>query len=248
MAECYKCGISGSSVRLFDAIGDEEIVKICANCLKEEDLPLIKKPTTFQLKEAETPSTVYERLSRAAGVDPKEHQAKFSINKRREEERLKKQEASLRELVEKNYESKVKQQEEMPRPDLIDNFHWVIMRARRMKKLTQDQLAKEIGEAESAIKMAEKGVLPEDDHKMVRKLEVFLGIKIRKGKDNDLPKTVDFKDPVSRGLTIADLKEIKAEHDTKEMTQEIEEDIILNEDFKMRLNEALDEGSSEFVK
>ena len=70
--------------------------------------------------------------------------------------------------------------EKKPRPDLVDNFHWLIMIERRKRKLTQEQLAKEIGESETVIKMAEQGFLPEDDYKIITKLESFLGVKIRK--------------------------------------------------------------------
>ena len=51
--------------------------------------------------------------------------------------------------MDKNYKEKVGEDlSKKPRADLVDNFHWIIMRARRMKKLTQAQFAKEIGESE----------------------------------------------------------------------------------------------------
>jgi len=62
---------------------------------------------------------------------------------------------------------------------MIDNFHWIIMRARRSKKLNQKQFAEAIEESEEAIKMAEKGVLPKNDFVLVNKIEDYLGIRIR---------------------------------------------------------------------
>ena len=76
MAECYKCG--AENVRLSDVISKEGVVKICDFCLKEDDFPLLRRPTSFQLKEAEVPNTVYERLSGIAGINAVEHKKKFS--------------------------------------------------------------------------------------------------------------------------------------------------------------------------
>ncbi|MBP6857145.1 helix-turn-helix domain-containing protein [Candidatus Pacearchaeota archaeon] len=53
------------------------------------------------------------------------------------------------------------------------------MRARRAKKLTQKQLAENLGEPESLIISAESGVILNNTDSLVRKLENYLGIKIR---------------------------------------------------------------------
>jgi len=173
--ECSICGVSKDRQRLFDAISPKGITRVCENCAYKANLTIIKKPTTFQLKEAEKRKTVYERLSSAAGVDPEK--ADFSnpikgIIKKPEE-------ITLKDLVDKNF-NKGLAKESKPRPDLFENFHWIVMRARRSKKLTQEQLAKELQESEAAIKMVEKGVLPENDNLLISKLESFLGIKISK--------------------------------------------------------------------
>jgi ribosome-binding protein aMBF1 (putative translation factor) len=251
--ECFRCGAFGEDVILSDAISKEGIVKICDNCLKEDGLPLLKKPTTYQLKEAEQPSSVYERLSSIAGLNAKEHKKNIfgAVDKKKQE--LKEQEVTLKELVDKNYQKKLEKEqgvEPQPKPGLIDNFHWIIMRVRRMRKLSQVQLAEKIGEAEAAIQMAEKGVLPEDYYVLVRKLENFLGIKISKaqprqeGAELDIrekppqlekPEQIKFNGETTKTLTISDLKELKAEQDTKAMSNEIEEDIMINEEFKAKL-------------
>ncbi len=57
---------------------------------------------------------------------------------------------------------------------MVDNFHWIIMRARRARKLTQKQFAEAIEESEEAIKMAEKGVLAKNDLVLVNKIENHL--------------------------------------------------------------------------
>lgn len=235
MNECIICEISGTKTRLFDAITNEGITLICEKCSFDEGIPIIKKPTTYQLKESESKTTqklsisptnsfkksptfsneketTTQRLTRISGINP--------IKKQEKTEQEKKQETTLKDILEKNISKKPIQLK--PRKNLIDNFHWIIMRARRKKYLTQEQLAKEIAESETAIKMAEKGILPEDDHKLLNKLENYLKIKLNKNKTSELTKpnqisdsiqsparAIDF-DPVTvKNITISDLKEIK---------------------------------------
>jgi len=234
MAECYKCGADESERRLFDAIAEKKVVKICEDCLREEDLPVIRRPTTFQLKEAEHPSGVYERLARMQGLNAQEHRSKFNFPER-VKEAPRHSDMSMRELVDKKFKKKT-EIIRTPRPDLVDNFHWVLLRARRMKKLTQSQLAKEIGESEAAIQMAEKGVLPEDDFRLINKLETFLRVKLIKGEvKRKLPENVDFSKFDSKNLTIEDLRLMKASKNTEDIIGELEEDKELNEAGKEKL-------------
>lgn len=238
MAECFKCGLSSERTRLFDAISDEGVVKMCEACSKEENLPIVKKPTTFQLKEAERKGTVYERLAGISGIK----YTKAEIPEKKQE--LKKQEITLKDIVDKNYMEKIKKADKIKKSHInfIDNFHWVIMRARRLKKLTQKQLAKEIQESEAAIKMAEQGILPEDDYKLINKLEAYLGIKLKEDKTGDYKdeneekislENLDMK--IAKELTISDLKEIKDKKEESEISENeadflIDEENLSNED------------------
>jgi len=224
--ECFNCGISESKARLFDAVSSRGIVKICDVCSKNERMPIVRRPTTFQLKESEKTLSIYDRLSKLSGIEGESRRkdGKAEIN--------------LRKIVDRNFESKVSS-EKRPRPDLVDNFHWIIMRVRRLKKLTQKKLAQEISESEVAIKMAERGVLPEYDYRLVNKLESFLGIKIIKTKIKKLPekqpvRIIKFDPSAVQNLTIADLKKMKEEkeaaifkineEDIKESETETEKD------------------------
>jgi len=56
--ECFRCERTGDSVRLFDAISDNKPVVICGMCAQIENIPIIKRPSTEQLKSAERPYTV----------------------------------------------------------------------------------------------------------------------------------------------------------------------------------------------
>ena len=98
-----------------------------------------------------------------------------------------------------------------PRPYLVNNFHWVIMRARRAKHISREQFARDLGESETLVKMIEQGVLPEDDNRIINKIEGYLGINLRKPEfENKTKKRELGFDSVSVGnLTISDLKEMK---------------------------------------
>lgn len=237
MVECYRCGKSGNEAVLFDAVSKEGVVSICEDCSKQDNIPVIRRPTSLQLKESEHPFTVYERLSSMAGLNAKEHKKNVFGPK---DKSLTQKEPTLRDLVDRNYQKKneIQQLKPQPQPELIDNFHWVVMRTRRLKKLTQGQVAKEIGEPESSVKMIESGILPENSHTLISKLESFLWIKIRKKKDGEeKPKEIKIDRDTVNALTIADLREIKAEHNTNAIKDELEEEISLNEEFKKKLEE-----------
>lgn len=214
--ECSKCGVAASKVKLLEAISPKGIIKICEACFKEEDLPLLMKPTTFQLKEAEKEQGFYRKSVREFSNLPKKDEEKEKV------------ETTLKDIVDKQYELEHKR-EAKPRPDLVDNFHWIIMRARRLKKITQKDLAKEISESEAAIKMAEQGILPEDDYRLVNKLEGFLGIKIIKDEMGMVPKeeparVIKFDPEVTKELTIADLKRMReGTEEESEILEEVEE-------------------------
>jgi len=215
--ECFKCGVSENNIRLFDVISDEGIVKICNSCFIEGDFPVIKKPIEVQVSESRN--------------DKPKHSPFHIADK---SELLKKQEITLRDVVEKNFEKKLPEKTEK-KEDLIDNFHWIIMRARRAKHISQKQLAEELKEPETAIKMAERGILPKDYFTLVSKLENSLGIRILKQEKPKIapPKRMFGLDAqTTKSLTISDLQEMKKKHEggvideDNEVPRPIEEDVM----------------------
>ncbi len=212
--ECFKCGVSGERIRLFDAISREGIVKVCKECASEEDMPIIKKPVGF-LPGEEEKETIRRVLSRISGVK--------SIEKPKEvHQALKEQEIKLKEIADANFQKSI-QEKPVSTKGLVDNFHWVIMRIRRSKKITQEELAEAITEPEAAIKMAEQGII--SSLKLIEKLENYLNIKLRKDEEDiiihDVKKSIpiesqeksktelSFDPTITKSLTIADLKGIK---------------------------------------
>ena len=214
--ECFKCGVSGSRARLFDVVSDKGIVKICEKCFSEEDMPIVRKPSSFQLDESENKSkpskqTVYERLSHMSGIK------KADNVHERNRELLDNQETTLKDIIDKNLERS--SWKIVPKDDLVDNFHWIIMRARRLKHLTQSQFAEAIAEPEAAIKMLEEGVLIEGSYKIINKIENYLGIKLVKKEAvrnvREFDKKIDFDPVTAKTLTISDLKEMKQKKEEK---------------------------------
>jgi ribosome-binding protein aMBF1 (putative translation factor) len=194
MSECFKCGLSGAEGYLYDAIASEGVVKICRDCSFDEGIPIVKKPVSsdqekaerqlsesnpveFREKVVEKPirkSAVYERLMKMSGLakEPVVEETKPSLE-------LVEEEQSLRSLVEEN----VKEAGEVNLGDVekfVENFHWKVMRGRRAKKLTSEQLAKDIAEPEEVIKMLEAGKVPSNYDNLVKKIEAYLGVEILK--------------------------------------------------------------------
>ncbi len=222
--ECSICGISDKMRNVSQALAPKGIVFVCDKCAADEGFPRLKKIKLVEPGK-EKQETMYERMARLAGVVPREPQ------ERTRHTMADLQEKSLRKVVDRNYEAKIKSQALIlkPRPDLVDNFHWIIMRVRRVKGLTQKQLAERILEPESAIKMAEQGVVPEG-YSLIEKLGRFLKVRLIKEriysqaqKETQKPKTFFFDKNVLENLTIADLQRLKKEQETAKAEAENEE-------------------------
>lgn len=214
MEKCFNCGISEIKAILFDVVLPEGIMKICGKCSAEKNMPLIKGGFSPQ---NEKKQTVYERLSKISGID---------LSKQKDDEE-KKHKTFLRNVVDSNFEKNFRN-DLNAKENLIDNFHWAVMRARRSKKLTQEQFAEAIQEPTKAIILIEKGFVPEEKA-ILNKIENYLGIRIKKnnwkteqGKDflsdsseivqnsEDKKKQLtDFNFKDVKNLTIADLQEMK---------------------------------------
>ncbi|MAG79256.1 hypothetical protein CMI40_02670 [Candidatus Pacearchaeota archaeon] len=225
MEVCYKCGISEEKAGLFDVILIEGVSKICRNCSSKEDIPIIKKPNVFKIKESQKKQTVYDRISKISGVSRKQDIPK------QEKELLEKQETTLKDIIDRNFRANFKH-EKKSKDDLIKNFHWIIMRARRARKLTQEQLAKAIGEPDLAIKMAEKGIISEDNYKIIKKIENYLRIRLLKKEVieelNKQSKEIVFDEDTKKTLTIEDLQRMKEEREAK-ILGDLKEDLPKDE-------------------
>lgn len=189
--ECFICGVEGGRATLFSAIIQEGVVPVCEECSIKEKILVIKR--VGQMRESERNQTVYERLSRIAGLDPIGHKEKII-----KEEKVGLKKAELRRPVEKKNQlsfPNLKQIKPQFEEGLIRNYHWTIFNSRRAMKLTQKQLADEIGEPEASIKLVERGILPDNYISFIKKIQTCLGIELFNKplkKDNlikEIPKT-----------------------------------------------------------
>ncbi len=219
MEYCYKCQISDAQALLFDVILFEKIDKICKLCSNEDDFPLITK--TNITEDNEPKLTVHERLSRLSNVP---------IRKPSENKDLKREEKKLSEIVNRNFRRSVG--DTSIREDLIDNFHWFIMRARRSKHMSQKELAEEIKESEVLVRMAERGIV--SDLVVVKKIEVALSIRLRRIVEYENPEELDHSEfeikedsdkfdlDKFRGLRVTDLKEMKQDRELEVLEEPTE--------------------------
>lgn len=227
MHECFRCGISEKEANLNKVISNVDgVTYICDSCLEfSEDMPIVKpkdpsKPIPGQ--------TVYERLARASRLNPIEHK-RNSYNPERQK-LIEKEDGQLKQVINKSIHEQKKRVS--PRVDLIDNFRWIIVRQRRSRKISQEQLAETIMEPISSIKLAEEGIIAEWDDKLVDKLERFFRTRLRRNSSErhsmseakeamlkEISKgNLSFTPEVARNFTIEDLRKLK-EHGV-EMSEE----------------------------
>jgi len=233
MEECAVCETPRTKVKLIDAISDKGIVRVCESCALANGWMILRRLIPV---EADNQTSFQDRVKNFERVFPKKGSVAEDI--------------SLRDIVEKNFVKKLPK-DKKKRDDLIDNFHWVLMRARRAKKVSVEQMASEIGEASVAIKMAESGVVPDEGYNLVNKLENYLGVVILKDRSKSLDNTiknvvrkgeigdvvidgnsrreVEFDKFSNRIITIEDLRKMKEKKEgfveKKDELKELEKDI-----------------------
>src|SRR3989338_9153706 len=177
--ECFICGVKGEKAVLFSAIVKEGVLAVCEDCSVKEKILIIKR--VGQLRESERNQTIYERLSQMAGLDPVGHKEKIMreerIELKRKEIRKPAGPTGVSSGVKKDLSfPNLKQANPQFEEGLIRNYHWTIFNARRAMKLTQKQLAEEIGEPEESVKLVERGILPDNYLPFIRKLQTCLRV------------------------------------------------------------------------
>ena len=221
LMECSNCGAENKL--LFKTISKNGIIKVCNQCLGKLKSPIINDSSRVDFEKPEVKLTVGERLARLAGV--KLEKRRIEPIKPEQNNKLKREEDKLKEMINKNY---VKKFEERPDDNmtLIENFHWVIMRARRSKKITQEQLAESISEPVAAIAMAESGKIATGNQKLITKIENALGIRLVKSDEIqrtnneikrpvEVPRELSFDSSSAKTLTISNLQEIKKQKEAR---------------------------------
>lgn len=223
--KCYICGTESGEAVLFDAVVEDGIVKICEKCSSRENIPLIKSGQSVDI-DADKGKSNYERLSKMAGLDPNDHKSKFGPEKGQDSKEKEKHSKEVKKsLEEKNDLSfpDLNQLQPEQKDDLIRNFHWSVLRARRAQGHTYKSLGENISEDEQSIRMAERGVLPENYHAFIRKLQLALGITLFKKPDK--VKAPASEQTPAQSTTISDLQERhKQMNQSGENNEQFEED------------------------
>lgn len=157
-SRCVMCNAYGD---LVDAVGQEELIKVCNECARKNNLPVIHRATDEEMSKVHN----YYRQNFNKNADLAVTKA-LTAKKSPEDREL---ENVLRKNIQRG-----------DYPELIDNFHWHIQHARRLKKLSQKQLAEAIAEKEIMIDLAEQGKLTDNREAFVTKLEQYLRVQLRK--------------------------------------------------------------------
>ena len=203
--ECEVCGLTSSETELIDAVLGREVGKICKVCAATTDSITIEKPTHEQLKEAERPFTVFERLHRAAKIklEPEEFIARQDA--RKQEQRIN----QIKLTAKQNYPAQNNEYSKIQRHSssikLVSGFSEIVRKARNSRSLNLKQLAESIAESEQDIALIESGSIPESSERLVRKLEQFLRVDLIANKQEN---NIDFK---SSGIKVRDLRNLRDE-------------------------------------
>lgn len=211
--DCWNCDVNIDRQASFKVITPQGIAEVCKECFGLLDYPTVEK------KEINlAPKPIFPR-------------------KKSEDKPSAQEDKELKDIVNKNYSLK----RAISRPDdLIENFHWIIMRVRRTKKLTQSQFAREIKEPEVVVKKLEQGYLPENYSPLIKKIENYLRVNLsRENKPHSFEDSVEkvkenlvkasetgnvqFDEEITKTLTLNDLQEMKKEKEREVFNSEVKE-------------------------
>jgi len=214
MRICERCEIKGDEKNIFDVIYNGKLTFLCGRCAIIENVPIIKAPEKAIEKEKNL--SVYERMKRLSGI--KEKKERFSIY-----EELKKLES-----IPKIQEKKT--------IELIEHFNWELVRARRRKGLSQEQLAEMISEKTEVIEMLENSIIPENSDKTIEKIEKILNITLKK------PHNVEKKIPVLLNKNGIELEKIPEPGDKKIDLEKQLKELEIQKDSQQNLQEEIEES------
>ncbi|MFA5485149.1 MAG: helix-turn-helix transcriptional regulator [Candidatus Pacearchaeota archaeon] len=164
--KCALCGITEEDTTLYEGIYDREMIFVCQNCAREERIPIIRKPSIEQLKDINKFDSVRERMERMSGM-----------------KRIRTNIGEDQQIVLRNLTKLRIPEPKQKHEDVEDNYYWELNMARRRKKITTNQLAKETGISLEIIENLEKGKLPIDFKEILSRLEEYFNLKLLRHHD-----------------------------------------------------------------
>lgn len=193
--ECFICGAKEEDgLKMNEVVSDTKIVSVCEDCIKHTSLPRIKSVDETEIIKAAKPQSNWRETVNRQIEERNSYKSQQQYN------------VTLRDIVERKM-NPVLSGKNKQKPDLIKNFNWQILQARRHKRLTQMKLGNLVGENEMTIRMLERGVLPENYHPLVAKIEKTLEIQIFTEEYRKLN--------AESSITIHDLKEMQVTEETQ---------------------------------
>jgi len=197
MDECYLCGIGSKKAVLYEGIYKSRgVIHVCRKCYFKEKIPLIEKKEIV-LDRSNSRESVRERLSRMAHVTVEKHEVKKIIPHM--------EDVHLKDIVDRNFKQEVYSSPKPPE-DLIDHFNWVVMRKRRFLKISKEKLAESILEPFIAVESLEKGILPKDYLPLIKKVEGYLELNLRKEKGEIDHKDIINESKIPTGILISEMR------------------------------------------
>ena len=216
---CVICKQTSDETKLFEGIFKAEMVHICKECAETEGVPIIQKPSEAQLDKADERYTVRERMEIMSGM---RDTTEISEDQTITQGNL----AKLKIPPKKQFHE-----------DVLDNYYWTLNIARRRKKLTINQLAKQTQIPVETIQAIEKGKIPKDFETIFPKLELYLDVKLLKNHK----KNIHFIHP-TKDETDEILRQVKEKMDLPKL------DKPRNIEIKKQQLEKLSKGEIDFSR
>jgi ribosome-binding protein aMBF1 (putative translation factor) len=225
MKKCSLCGVDEGQMSLYEGISKEGIVYICRKCSFKIDIPLIKKKDLSQINFNQK-EKVRERLLKLSNIQKDNYNPENPFRPPLHNV----DDKDLRKIVEENFKKNLLS-EKVNYDDLVPNFHWIVMRTRRIKKISKEQFSKDIIEPIIAVESLEKGILPKDYTHLIKKIENYLGISLFRDKAEkfDVSKLL-IESKLSNDITILDFKKIA---EREKFDEEFDKKIINPEEITM---------------
>ena len=208
MRKCDKCGREVREPNLVEAISKGRVINICRGCGEKENIPIIQKPTPKQLKKSEKKGNVEEKLDRLS---------KSEGNKKVRKMQKKDDKSPLEMIREREKEKRRKSEDRGKDLDLIGNYHWKVAKKRKDRRMTRRELAKELEEAEAAIKMIENKQLPKNALKLIKKIEQYFGIELRENTEDE--KERRKRELERKKLRVAGRKAVEGREERKKLEE-----------------------------
>jgi len=205
MNKCDFCGATEEQTFLYEGVSKSGLVHVCRKCSFKTDLPLIEKKDLSKI-DFNTREKVKERLLKLSNIKKENYNPENPLTPRARN--LNVADANLRKIVEENFKKNLPA-ETKTYNDLVPNFHWLIMRVRRIKKIPKEQFSQDIHEPIVAIESLERGILPNDYGHLIRKVENYLGISLFKDKavKFDASKLL-LESKIARNISVSDFQKV----------------------------------------